>query len=67
MTKTQDEIHQEELQAISKEIIESQAKSGQPFQAFDPELELARRKRREEKLARLEKESKEKESKKSKK
>ncbi len=53
MAKTQDEIHQEELQAISKEILESNANSGQPLQAYDVEAILATRKRREARLAKL--------------
>ena len=45
--KTKDEKHQEEVQAIAKEIIELQDKEGVHL-AFDPEAILAERKRQEE-------------------
>ena len=56
--------YEQELEDISKEIIESQKNSGQPFQSFDPVAELAKRKRREERLAKIEKETAVKKSKK---
>ena len=46
MAKTADEIHQEELAEISKEVLASQDKEGIHY-SFDPEALLAIKKRRE--------------------
>lgn len=64
MTKTEDEKHQEELQKVSKELLDETREKGLPQFAFDPEAILAIRKRREEKEKRLAEKEAKKESKK---